>query len=129
MKMTEENKLDKLPEILIFTLERFLDGAKKVQIHPDEYLELQDYLDPNLTGIKTTYIWVICYKHHFGSTKYHCQEICLIKINETWYEFNVSNTSLKIKDYDDCSYGLYYKRFSFHLKIFKFIYKYLLNKF
>ena len=54
--MTEENKLDKLPEILIFTLERFLDGAKKVQIHPDEYLELQDYLDPNLTGIKTTYI-------------------------------------------------------------------------
>lgn len=111
MKMTEENKLVKLPEILIFTLERFLGGANKVEIHPDDYLELQDYLDPNLTGIVTTYE-LFAINIRIGSTKNFGHEICQIKINETWYEFNDSYTSLKKKDYDNCSYGLYYKRLS-----------------
>ena len=82
-----------------------------MEIHPYDYLELQDYLDPNLTGIVTTYE-LFAINIRIGSTKNFGHEICQIKINETWYEFNDSYTSLKKKDYDNCSYGLYYKRLS-----------------
>ena len=109
MKITEETKLVKLPEILVFTLERFLGGVNKVEIIPDEILDLQSYADPNLTGVETIYE-LFAINIRFGSTKNWGHEICQIKINQFWYEFNDNATSFKKRDYNNCSYGLYYKR-------------------
>ena len=108
MKLTEETKLVKLPEILVFTLERFLGGVNKVEIIPDDILDLQNYADPNLTGVETLYE-LFAINIRFGSTKNWGHEICQIKINGYWYEFNDSSTNFKKRDYFDCSYGLYYR--------------------
>lgn len=109
MKIKEETKLVKLPEILVFTLERFLGGTNKVNIIPDEYICLDDFKDPNLKGVETVYE-LFAINIRFGSTKYYGHEICQIKISDSWYEFNDTYTSIKKCDYFDCSYGLYYRR-------------------
>lgn len=111
MKMKEETKLVKLPEILVFTLERFLGGTNKVEIIPNEFIDLQQYADPNLKGVETLYE-LFAINIRFGSNKNWGHEICQIKINGYWYEFNDSYASLKKNDYYSCSYGLYYKRVS-----------------
>ena len=111
MKLTEETKLVKLPEILIFTIERFLGGTNKVDIIPNDIIDLQEYADPNLNGVETLYE-LFAINIRFGSTKNWGHEICQIKINGYWYEFNDSSTSFKKRDYFNCSYGLYYKRIS-----------------
>ena len=111
IKIEEETKIVKLPEILVFTLERFLGGPNKVEIIPDEILDLQKYIDPNLNGIDTIYE-LFAKNIRFGSTKNWGHEICQIKIDGYWYEFNDTSISLKKRDYNDCSYGLYYRRVS-----------------
>ena len=112
MEVEEETKIVKLPEILIFTLERFLGGTNKVEIVPDPILELESYVDPNLTAHNTRYE-LFAINIRFGSTKNFGHEICQIKIGNNWFEFNDSSASLKKKDYNNCSYGLYYKMISY----------------
>ena len=112
MKIKEETKLVKLPEILIFTLERFLGGPNKVEIIPDDILDLGPYIDPNLKEVDTIYE-LFAINIRFGSTKNWGHEICQIKLDGGyWYEFNDNTTSLKKRDYNNSSYGLYYRKVS-----------------
>ena len=112
MKVIEETKIVKLPEILIFTLERFLGGTNKVEIIPDPKIKLGKYVDANLTAYNTTYE-LFAINIRFGSNKNFGHEICQIKIENSWFEFNDSNANYKKRDYNNCSYGLYYKRMSY----------------
>ena len=109
MKIKEETKIVKLPEILIFTLERFLGGTNKVEIIPNDKIDLKKYVDPNI-NISDTKYELFAINIRFGSTKKFGHEICQIKIKGNWFEFNDSSAYMKKNNYYDCSYGLYYKK-------------------
>jgi len=109
VKIEEKTKIAKLPEILIFTLERYLNGTNNIKVIPNEVLELKPYIDDNLSTDSTKYD-LFAKNIRFGSTKKFGHEICQIKIDSKWYEFNDSTISLKKYDHDDCTYGLFYKK-------------------
>ena len=108
-QIKEENKLVKLPEILIFTIERYLNGTNNIQIKPDEKIDLKDYIDPQLKGEKTEYE-LFAINIRFGGSKNFGHEICQVKIKGYWYEFDDRNASPKKNTHHGSSYGLFYKR-------------------
>ena len=108
VQIDETTKIVKLPEILIFTLERNLNGTNDIKVRPNEILDFRRYVDENLN----TYPKYILFAKtiRLGSTKKYEHEIYQIKINDIWYEFNESTITPKKNDYDDCIYGLFYKK-------------------
>ena len=109
MKINEDTKIVKLPEILIFTLERYLNGPNNINVIPDEVIDLQPYVDINLKDNKTVYE-LFAKNIRLGSTKMYGHEICQIKMDEIWYEFNDINTGDKKLEYNNYTYGLFYKK-------------------
>ena len=109
VKVKEETKIVKLPEILIFTLERYLNGTNKINVIPNDIIELSPYIDINLKTDTTKYE-LFAKNIRFGSTKRYGHEICQIKIGGTWYEFNDDSAFEKRGEYNDCTYGLFYKK-------------------
>ena len=81
----------KLPNILIFRLERYQGPSNKVSIKPDESLDVVNI--------------------RFGSTANFVHEICQVKRKGKWYEIN-DTCGYEIKNISnlDCSYGLFYKK-------------------
>jgi len=106
----DETKYIKLPDILIFTLERYQGPTNKVLITPDEFLDIKNYTDKSIKTDSFIYE-LFAINIRFGSTANYGHEICQVKRNDKWYEINdtrgyqISNIS-----YFDCSYGLFYKK-------------------
>ena len=103
----EEVKIVKLPEILIFTLERNCGFINNVEIKPDNQIDMKNYIDESLKFGKYLYELFainIRYGNHYG------HQLCQIKIKGKWYEINDTivkiNPSINFKD----SYGLFYKK-------------------
>ena len=105
--LKEQTKIIKLPEILIFTLERYQGETNNVQIKPDSILYMKKYTDENLITDCTEYE-LFAINIRYGRTANFGHEICQVKRNGQWYEINdrigkkIFNTS-----HHDCSYGLF----------------------
>ena len=106
MKINIDYKFIKLPEIFIFKLERFNNEMKKINVIPDEKIDLSKYIDKSLVGEKTKYeLFAVSIKlGKFGP------EICHIKKNKNWYEIDDIFIDKKRKDYYSDIYGLFYKK-------------------
>ena len=80
-------KYIKLPDILIFTLERYQGPTNNVSIIPDELLDVRDYTDKSV--IAEDYIYeLFAIKIRFGSTANFGHEICQVNRNGKRYEIN-----------------------------------------
>ena len=109
IEVKEKTKIIKLPEILIFTLERYQGEPNKVEVEPDDILEMSDYIDKSLSVVSTQYE-LFAINIRFGSTIDFGHEICQVKREGKWYEINDSTFSEKKNAHFDSSYGLFYRR-------------------
>jgi ubiquitin C-terminal hydrolase len=106
----EDNKIVKLPNILIFTLERYQGPTNSVRIKPDLTLEMKRYIDESLKTDETSYE-LFAINIRLGRSANFGHEICQVKRGDKWYEINdrygdiISNPS-----HYDCSYGLFYRK-------------------
>ena len=109
IKVEEETKIIKLPEILIFTLERYQGNPNRVKIEPDPVLEMKYYIDKSL-NVESTEYELFAINIRFGSTINFGHEICQVKRKGVWYEIN--DSSYEIIDGPSnfgSSYGLFYR--------------------
>ena len=109
VKLVEKTKIVKLPEILIFTLERYLNGTNETRVLADDEIDLKPYIDENLI-IDSAKYELFAKNIRLGTTKKFGHEICQIKIAQNWIEFNDSQISIKNIDHDNYTYGLFYKK-------------------
>ena len=109
INLSEETKIIKLPEILIFTLERYQGENNNAEIEPDDSIEMRNYVDNCLIHTRTFYE-LFAINIRFGKTKNSGHEICQVKRKGKWYEFNDELGYAKVNDYNKYSYGLFYKR-------------------
>lgn len=105
----EETKIIKLPEILIFTLERYQGEYNDIEIEPDEYIYMNNYLDRSV-NVKGTRYELFAINIRFGKTKNYGHEICQVKRKGKWYVFNDVSGYESDQKYNKNSYGLFYKR-------------------
>jgi ubiquitin C-terminal hydrolase len=109
IEIKEKTKIIKLPEILIFTLERYKDSINYAWINPDDTIDMKIYLDDSVTLTNTKYE-LFAINIRFGKTNDFGHEICQVKRDGIWYEINDIKAYKKTKDYNNNSYGLFYKR-------------------
>ena len=55
VELKEETKIVKLPEILIFTLERYQGPTNNVLIEPDDIIDMNKYIEQSLRVDSTLY--------------------------------------------------------------------------
>jgi ubiquitin C-terminal hydrolase len=105
------SKFVKLPEIFIFTLERFL-VRNKVPIEPDEYINIFDLIDESCCEIKQSQ----CYYELFainirkGKDLSFGHEICQIKQKNKWYTIDDGDFYERQREFNEYSYGLFYRK-------------------
>jgi ubiquitin C-terminal hydrolase len=109
INIEEKTKFIKLPEILIFTLERYKEGINNIRIIPDNIIDMKGYLD-NSVDISNSRYELFGINIRFGKTNDFGHEICQIKRNGEWCEIDDLKVNWKISDYNDNSYGLFYRR-------------------
>lgn len=111
IKVKEETKIVKLPEILIFTLERYIGGINNMQIINNRTIDMEDYLDNLIKNDykKETEYELFAINIRYGSHYGH--QICQI-IDNNIYEINDTEyqkiKESQLEEYN--SYGLFYKR-------------------
>ena len=116
IQIKEETKIIKLPDILIFTLERYQGIPNKVEIQPDKYLEMKDYIDQDIK-VDCTLYELFAINIRLGETADSGHEICQVKRNGNWYEINDSSAhSIKDISWFSSSYGLFYRKIKSKLK-------------
>ena len=116
IEIKEETKIIKLPEILIFTLERYQGQTNKVKIEPDKILDMKEYIDKSINVDNTLYE-LFAINVRFGSTANFGHEICQVKRNGKWYEINDSNGhEINEISYFDSSYGLFYRKIKHNIE-------------
>lgn len=110
INLKEITKFIKLPDVIIFTLERYQGETNNVDIRPNEYISFNKYIDQNLKVNCTDYE-LFAINIRYGQSAYFGHEICQVKRNGNWYEINDKN-SKKIfgPSHNDCSYGLFYRK-------------------
>ena len=109
INIKEDIKFIKLPEILIFTLERYNEIVNNIEIIPDEIINMNDYLDNSVYLTNTKYE-LFAINIRFGLSRDNGHEICQVKRNGQWYEINDTKIYKKTRDYNSNSYGLFYRR-------------------
>ena len=109
IKINEETKIIKLPDILIFTLERYQDQTNNVEIIPEDNINMRNYIDKSIININTNYE-LFAINIRFGNNRNFGHEICQIKRNGKWYEVNDTISYEKNISHNSNSYGLFYKR-------------------
>ena len=109
IEVEEKTRIVKLPEILIFTLERYQGTPNKVKIEPDDILEMSEYIDKS-SPVESTSYELFAINIRFGSTINYGHEICQVKRDGIWYEINDSSVKDIKNSYFDSSYGLFYRR-------------------
>ena len=110
--LKEKTKFIKLPDILIFTLERFQNGKNPIKITPDLYINMNDFTDKYLKQDCMEYE-LIAINIRLGKTANCGHEICQVKRNGYWYEINDNNyQQIRSPSYSyyDSSYGLFYRK-------------------
>lgn len=115
IEIKEKNTIIKLPEILIFTLERFFGVKDIVSIEHPILIDLKNYIDidyrPNRENTKYELFAV---NLRLGKDINSGYQICIIKREGIWYEINEQYVK-KCPDFNidslrENSYGLFYKK-------------------
>ncbi len=110
IEIKEDTKIIKIPDILIFTLERYQGPTNKVMIEPDKKLEMKDYID-NALNIENTEYQLFAINIRFGSTANYGHEICQVNRDGKWYEINDRyGKEIENISHFDSSYGLFYRK-------------------
>ena len=109
IEIKEVTKIIKLPEILIFTLERYQGKTNDVEIIPDEKIDMANYVDISLNITNLEYE-LFAINIRYGKTKEFGHEICQVKRNNKWYEINDMKSYERTLKRNNNSYGLFYKR-------------------
>ena len=111
ISLKEYTKFIKLPEVLIFTLERYQGETNNVEIKPDPNpINLKQYIDKNLNVDYTNYE-LFAINIRYGKTADFGHEICQVKRDGVWYEINDRyGDKIKRTSHYDCSYGLFYRK-------------------
>jgi len=110
IKCKSISKFVKIPEIFIFTLERFL-VRNKVPIEPDEFINIYDLIDESLKLNKNNCKYeLFAVNIRLGDNLSFGHEICHIKDENQWYTINDKNYHIKNEEYLENSYGLFYRR-------------------
>ena len=107
----EKTKIIKLPEILIFTLERYQGNPNHVAIKPNIEIDMKDYIDESLIVDSTLYE-LFAINIRFGETIDFGHEICQVKRGEKWFRIDDNNGyEIEPLSFDESSsYGLFYRR-------------------
>jgi len=104
------SKFVKIPEIFIFTLERYLI-RNKVPIEPDEKINIFDLVDESLSIDRNDcYYELFAINIRLGNDLSFGHEICQIKENNNWYTINDDDYYPKQREYYEYSYGLFYRK-------------------
>ena len=107
--INEEIRYIKLPEILIFTLERYQEKINNVEIIPDKIIEMGKYIDKSVYISNTKYS-LFAINIRYGSTRDFGHEICQIERNSEWYEINDTKSYIRQNEHNKNIHGLFYKR-------------------
>ena len=104
------SKFVKIPEIFIFTLERFLI-RNKVPVEADENINIYDLVDESLKINKNSCNYeLFAVNIRLGNDLSFGHEICHIKEKNKWYTINDKEFHLKTQEFDENSYGLFYRK-------------------
>ena len=110
LNLKEYTKFIKLPDVLIFTLERYQGITNNVEIKPNSTISLRNYIDNNLSVDCTEYE-LFAINIRYGSSAYFGHEICQVKRDGVWYEINDrEGHKINYPLNNDCSYGLFYRK-------------------
>ena len=106
------SKIIKLPEILVFTIERYIGDTNTIPIIPNEIIDLKDYVENSSIKYNDTLYELFAINIRFGYSNQFGHQICQIKKENNWYTLNDNNSPKKsqLDEYIKNSYGLYYKR-------------------
>jgi ubiquitin C-terminal hydrolase len=100
----------KIPDIFIFTLERFL-VRNKIPIDPDKFINIYDLVDESLNIDKNHCNYeLFAVNIRLGNDISFGHEICHIKDRNEWYTIDDKDFHLKTQEYNENSYGLFYRR-------------------
>ena len=110
IKCKSVSKFIKIPEIFIFTLERFL-VRKTVPVVPDEDIDISDLIDETYIGNKKNAKYkLFAVNIRIGKDLSFGHEICQIRQKNNWYTINDGDYYPIQKDYNEYSYGLFYRK-------------------
>lgn len=110
INIKEETTFIKLPDILIFTLERYQGETNDVRIKPSPTIYLDNYIDDNLKSNCTKYE-LFAINIRYGKSANYGHEICQVERNGTWYEINDRyGQRISGPSNEDSSYGLFYRK-------------------
>ena len=105
------SKFVKIPDIFIFTLERYL-VRNKVPVEPDDVIDIHDYVDKYLLDANEEH-----YKYELfainiriGRDRSFGHEICQIKEKDKWYTIDDNVSYPRQREFNDFSYGLFYRK-------------------
>ena len=104
------SKFVKIPDIFIFTLERYIK-PNKVPIEPDDFINIDDLVDKSIQSRENNYIYeLFAINIRLGNDEFFGHEICQIEDKNNWYTINDKEYHIKKENYYENSYGLFYKR-------------------
>ena len=105
------SKFVKIPEILIFTLERYV-VRNKVPVEPDDIIDIHDYVDQFLLdNNKEDYKYeLFAINIRIGRDTTFGHEICQIKEKDKWYTIDDNDSYQRQREFNDYSYGLFYRK-------------------
>ena len=108
------SKIIKLPDILVFTIERYIGETNRISIKPNEIIDVKDYVESSLNITNTLYE-LFAINIRFGYSTEFGHQICQVKVNNQWFILNDSNKPVvgKIDEYNRNTYGLFYKKLGF----------------
>ena len=113
IEIKEENKIMKLPEILIFTLERILGVNDTISVDLAQSINMQKYVDKYSYRENMEYE-LFAINVRLGKEINSGHQLCAIKKGDIWYEIN--DQMVKKINPNDCnylrenSYGLFYRK-------------------
>ena len=106
------SKFVKIPEIFIFTLERYLI-PNKVPVEPDEFINLYDFVDESYDIDKSNcHYELFAINIRIGKDLSFGHEICQIKLKNNWFTIDDSDSYPRQREYNEYSYGLFYRKIS-----------------
>ena len=111
IRFEDISKIIKLPEILVFTIERYIGETNRIPIKPNERIDVKDYVEKSM-NIKNTLYELFAINIRFGQSANFGHQICQIKKENNWYTLNdMSYPSIShVNEYNSNSYGLFYKK-------------------
>ena len=105
------SKIIKLPDILVFKIERYIGETNTIPIKQTEIIDVKDYVESSLNITNTLYE-LFAINIRFGYSTEFGHQICQVKVNNQWFTLNDANNPKvgNVDDYYRNTYGLFYRK-------------------